>query len=284
MPLLRTILSIWNHPNNSNNRLRAIGRFIYWQLGIRLFPYPVVYPYASKSKFIVSKGQTGLTANIYYGLHEFEDMSFLLHTLRPSDLFVDVGANAGSYTILSASEIGAQTISIEPIPSTFEQLKNNVAINNIESKVKLFNVGIGSEENTLKFTSDKDSQNHVGVGLSEEKTIEVPIKRLDDIIDWRGWLFMKIDVEGYETEVLKGMKELLKKAKVIALIIELNGSGERYGFEEEDIHQSLLQYGFEPHGYDPKTRQLFGLSTYGSDNTIYINKNGVINSRLNAEI
>lgn len=45
---------------------------------------------------------TGATGNWYCGLQEYEDMSFVLHALRPGDLFVDVGANIGSYSILAA--------------------------------------------------------------------------------------------------------------------------------------------------------------------------------------
>jgi len=45
------------------------------------------------SKFLVKTGETGLTGNIYTGLHEFPDMGFLLHFLRAEDLFVDIGAN-----------------------------------------------------------------------------------------------------------------------------------------------------------------------------------------------
>jgi hypothetical protein len=49
-----------------------------------------------------TSGMTGATGNLYVGLHEFEEMAFLLHFLRPGDLFADVGANVGSYTILAA--------------------------------------------------------------------------------------------------------------------------------------------------------------------------------------
>lgn len=53
---------------------------------------------------------TGATGNIYVGLHEFEDMAFLLHVLRRTDLFVDVGANIGSYTILAGGAAGAKLL------------------------------------------------------------------------------------------------------------------------------------------------------------------------------
>jgi predicted RNA methylase len=69
---------------------------------------------------------TGATQKIYCSLQEFEDMALLLHVLRPGDLFVDVGANVGSYTILAAGVCGANVISIEPVPSTFTHLADNI--------------------------------------------------------------------------------------------------------------------------------------------------------------
>ena len=72
---------------------------------------------------------TGATGNIYAGLHEFNDMAFCLHLLRSGDLFVDVGANIGSYTVLASKVAGANSITLEPVPQTFERLKRNVNIN-----------------------------------------------------------------------------------------------------------------------------------------------------------
>ena len=66
--------------------------------------------------------------------------------LRPSDLFIDIGANVGSYTILASSEINAKTIAIEPVPSTFENLIDNISINKMQEKVKALNIGLGSKE------------------------------------------------------------------------------------------------------------------------------------------
>ena len=95
------------------------------------------------SKLIISKGQTGATGNYYNGLHEFNDMMFILHFLRIDEIFYDIGANIGVYTILASAEIGAKTYSIEPIPDTFNNLASNIIINNIQEKVYQLNVGVG---------------------------------------------------------------------------------------------------------------------------------------------
>ena len=125
--LLQTIKYIFGHPISGRHKFKAIGLFLKWQLGQWLLPYPVEYPFIGKTKLLVKKGLTGATGNIYTGLHEFTEMGFLLHFLRKEDLFVDIGANIGSYTILAASHIESDTISIEPVPTTFSNLINNIS-------------------------------------------------------------------------------------------------------------------------------------------------------------
>ncbi len=70
----------------------------------------VIVHWIGGTRLAARRGMTGLTGNIYAGLHEFADMAFLLHFLRPSDLFADVGANVGSYTILASGVVRCPTV------------------------------------------------------------------------------------------------------------------------------------------------------------------------------
>ena len=67
-----------------------------------------------------------------------------------------------------------------------------------------------------------------------------------------------------------------------AIIIELNGSGYRYGFDEKQIHADLLHYGFLPYTYDPFKRELISWDSFGPNNTIYCRDLAFINERLRA--
>ena len=87
-------------------------------------------------------------------------------------------------------------------------------------------------------------------------------------------------MEGFETEVLKGMRSTLDSPLLKAIIIELNGSGGRYGFSDQDIHKLLLSKGFRAVAYDPFKRVLTGLDTFGAYNTIYCRDIELINHRL----
>jgi FkbM family methyltransferase len=267
--ILNLIKLLITHPLNSSNKLKAILRFVRWQISVRINQFPIVYPFTENSKLLIKKSMTGATGNLYCGLHEFYDMGFLLHLLREGDVFIDVGANIGSYTILASAEIGAKTISIEPVPSTFCYLKDNIALNNIGNLVEAHNIGLAGSNGSIKFTGTLDTVNHVATN-DDKGVIEVQVDTLDSVVNARNPCLIKIDVEGYEFEVLKGACETLMNQSLKALIVELNGSGKRYGYEDNDVHKKLIDHGFTPFEYNPLTRSLSPIKTFGSQNTIYI--------------
>jgi FkbM family methyltransferase len=280
--LLNTLKFIVEHPATRNNKWAAIRRFIGWQIQSRAFHRAVVYPFVENSQLIVQGGMTGATGNIYTGLHEFEEMMFLLHLLKSGDVFVDVGANIGSYTVLASSVVGAKSISFEPAPSTFVCLKNNIAINNIESLVELHNAGVGKDKSKLNFTIGLDTMNHVVTlpsGTSE--TIQVDIMTLDNILENRSPVLIKIDTEGFEMAVLQGAHSAITQPSLLALIIELNGSCQRYGIEEKDIHELIIRNGYFPVAYDPFNRKLSKKDYYNPNgNTIYLKNEAEVQKRL----
>jgi FkbM family methyltransferase len=271
--LFKIIRFIWQHPLASRNRPLAFSRFFSWQIGQQLRPRPVTCPFVDDSVLVVEKGMAGATGNIYTGLLEFDDMGFLLHVLRSGDVFADVGANVGVYTILAARNAGASVISFEPIPSTFRRLQRNVEANKVSDRVDLKCFGVGDKAETLRFTEAMDAVNHV-LGENEPAgnyaVIEVPVRTLDELLDGRQPVVFKIDVEGFEWPALQGAVKLLASQNLRAIIIELNGCGSRYGYSDESIHELLVAHGFAPHSYEPFSRQLKKLGTYGNLNTIYI--------------
>lgn len=82
MSFLNTIRFIVTHPLNLERKLEAIVRFARWQIASRLVAGDIVQNWINGSRFLARTGETGLTGNIYTGLHEFSDMAFLLHALR----------------------------------------------------------------------------------------------------------------------------------------------------------------------------------------------------------
>jgi len=279
MSILNIVKFITTHPLNRDKKLNSIIRFVKWQIASRLAPGAIVYDWINNSKFLVRAGETGLTGNIYTGLHEFQDMAFLLHLLRKEDLFIDVGANAGSFTILACSAIGARGYAFEPVPSAYKRLVENIRLNHLENTVKCLNIGLARECGSIAFTSNMDTVNHVlAPGEHSEGTINVKVSALDEVLCDNSPVLIKIDVEGYETPVLEGALETLKKKTLHAVIMELNGQGSRYGFDESRILPMMFDYGFQTYSYNPFDRILINLQgkNLTSDNTLSTTSDNIL--------
>ena len=284
MGILKTLRFITDHPLNTGRKAHALGRFTRWQIGSRLLPgSALAVPFVNQSRLLITPGMTGATGNIYTGLHEFEDMAFLLHVLRPEDLFVDVGANVGSYTVLAGAAVGARCLSMEPLPETFEHLLDNIHLNRMTDRVQALNIGLGPKEGMLRFSSHLDTMNHVlAPDETDVPTLEVPVRPLDGVVGDERPAVIKIDVEGFETEVILGAASTLARSSLLAVIMELNGSGRRYGYEEASLHRAMLDYGFETFAYRPFTRELVALNSTNaaSGNTLYLKNIGQIAERI----
>ena len=281
MKIYSILKNIYNHPLNRQARLAALIRFFQWQILSRWIHYPIVFPFVGKSVLVVEKGMTGATGNVYNGLHEYQDMLFALHFLRPDDRFVDVGANVGTYTILASVNCGARVVAFEPIPKTFQHLRRNVLVNDVAHRVELVNKAAANEIKTVHFTTNLDAGNHVLTEKSEKNisgatiectTLDLTINEIPQLI--------KIDVEGFETEVIQGGAHFFLQPQLKVIIIELNGSGARYGFDEETIHNKLVKVGFSPYSYDPFTRKLVPLPHWGTHNSIYIRDLNFVKERI----
>ena len=260
---------IYKHPLNKNRKAKAILRFIKWQVSSRLWGGAFVYNWINNSKLIISNGMVGATGNIYVGLMEYEDMSFLLHYLKEDNLFFDIGANVGVYTVLASQVKKANSVAIEPIPLTYERLIDNIQINRLNNVITK-NIGLSFEKSKLYFTYDRDAMNSVALS-SDEKKIEVEVDTLDNLSELYGYpQIIKIDVEGYETNVIKGAKKTLENDTLDIIIIELNGNGNKFGYSDKEIDSNLKKFGFNSFTYNPFNREIIKLKRYGTHNTIYI--------------
>jgi FkbM family methyltransferase len=283
MSLLNTLEFITHHPMNKGHEAEAVLRYFRWQIGSRILEKPIVYEWLPGAKVILRHSETGMTQNLYCGLHDFSDMAFVLHTMTPQDLFIDIGANVGSYTILACAAKGARGYCFEPVPSTYRRLLDNLSINSLQPRVKALNLGLSDRDEEILFSRDRDTCNHA---LTANETglasIRVPVHTLDSILAAESPSLMKIDVEGYETKVLEGAAETLAKPSLHSIIMELNGSGARYGFDENKILEKMRDYGFVTYDYDPFRRELrpLGGKNNANGNTLFIRNADALKEKL----
>ena len=271
------------HPLSQGHQVENFLRFVKWQIGSRLVPGPVAVDFVNGARLLIKPGLTGATGNVYVGLHEFEDMAFVLHMLRPGDLFVDVGANIGSYTTLASAAVGAQSMAFEPGAAAYEWLQRNVDLNRMGSLVDLRQQAVGAKAGTLRMTVGRDAVNHVILEPNgdESSSCNVPVVTLDSALAGKEPSLIKIDVEGFETAVVGGGPATFARPTLRAVLMELNGSGQRYGFDEDALAARMRDWGFDVLCYAPFSRSLSRSDTAGAwGNSLFVRDRPFVESRL----
>lgn len=268
-----------SHELTAAKPLQALWRYVSTNLQF-LYKTKITHNWVEGLKLSIQKGDAGLVGNIYYGLYEFRESSFLLHFLRREDCFLDVGANMGHFSILTSGSIGNRSICVEPLESTFDRLKEQVSLNKLDTLVKVHNCGVSSEAGTLFLSNDKGVMNKI-VDECHPHATAIDVKTIDQLVNTTTITAMKIDVEGYELQALKGAVKTLNNAALKVIIIELNGSGKNYNIEDDEISNFLVERGFSPYRYVPFTRCLNPVDKYDKSqfNTIFIRDVDFVNQR-----
>ena len=156
-------------------------------------------------------------------------------------------------------------------------------LNHLDKKVICVNKGVGGQNGSITFTSDSDTTNHaLASGEKYENVVDVEVTTLDSVLSDESPSLIKIDVEGYETPVLEGAQKTLKKKSLHSVIMELNGSGSRYGYDESRILELMFDYGFKTYSYNPLGRILINLEgkNLNSGNTLFIRNKPLVEERL----
>lgn len=162
------------------------------------------------------------------GIWEPYETSLLLSMLRPGDVFVDVGANIGYFSVLAASIVGdsGAVFAFEPDPDNFRLLQANAILNELPCEITAVEAGLAAEtEQGRLFLSEDNLGDHQIYGSGEERRslpvtlyngshyLESRLQRLD---------LLKVDTQGSEYQVMAGLLPLIRTlARLPRIIIEL---------------------------------------------------------------
>jgi FkbM family methyltransferase len=146
------------------------------------------------------------------GIFEKKEIDLFLKHLQRASTCIDIGANIGLYTCLAASH-GKHVVAIEPMPSNLKFLYRNLVRNDF-ADVEVFPLALSSSGGILRIFGDGTAASLLQgwAGASEKSYKIVPVTTLDVIVNTRFdglSLLIKIDVEGFEREVLKGGQRTL---------------------------------------------------------------------------
>lgn len=161
-----------------------------------------------------------------------DDMIFLIRKyLKKGSTVVDCGSNIGFYPLLEAHILDGQgeILCIEPDPRNYELLKKNLSL--IPSGVKItgYNIAISSQVGSMNLyvgcASNLNKIIHDASKVAKEHVIEVPVKTIDSLADELNIQpdFIRMDIEGHEVDVIKGMRKVIEQAKAgFTLFFELH--------------------------------------------------------------
>jgi FkbM family methyltransferase len=253
---------IWTHPANENQRVRALLRAATFQARARILGKRERARLGQRSVIWAELHRTAASKVVYANPPDHPEMLAWQRALRPGDLFIDVGANIGSYTIW-AGELGAEVIALEPAPDTFLLLMENIALNGYA--VDAIQAAAGAECGTARFTAGLDSTNR----LDPSGRTETAVVTIDSVIGDRTAAGMKVDVEGFELDVLRGCARALSEHRLELIQLEWNAtSRSAVGTGRRPVADLLTRHGYRLYRPDrsgvlrPITDTGFGLDVF----------------------
>jgi len=238
-----------------------------------------------------------LSKIIFLGGFEQDELTFLQKFLRPGDCFVDIGANIGIFTIIAASRVGktGKVISFEPSTRTYHRLEANIKLNCFDNVI-YHHLGVSDTETELNLTISNEGYDAWN-SFSKLKKGKTQSSENVKCICWDHYArdnkligkvdLMKIDVEGWETYVLRGAKTAFSSDDAPVLLVE---------FTEENaiaadttcaqLYDLLISYGYTMYKYDMKLQKLIlapKQDQYQYQNLIALKNYNDVISRLSSE-
>lgn len=165
---------------------------------------------------------------------------FLKDYLQDSSI-LDIGSNIGNHSIYFFFQCHIkESYNFEPIKDTFEILKKNIEINHLKSH--LYNVGIGAATGKAKI-DQYDKANIGATKIAKQESGDIQLISIDELSISSRISFVKIDVEGFEKDVIQGMHKLISRDKPIILIeiwnknfIDINSYLENLGYSVDKLN------------------------------------------------
>jgi len=230
-----------------------------------------------KREYVETRIEHGLRMSLHFDSElarliycdEFEkgERHFVSAFLRPGDVFVDVGANIGLFSLIAAKWVGdsGEVYAFEPSGKTFQRLRENTKLNNLHN-VQCFRLALSDETGEFPFYTSED-------GFDAWNSIARPIagksftREFIQCVTWDQFArlhqlvgrvaMMKIDVEGWEIHILSGGKETFSREDAPLLQVEFtDAAAASAGSSCEELYHMLEHLGYRMFVYDFRRMEL----------------------------
>ncbi len=209
--------------------------------------------------------QEGIQLNMFLGSYEPIQTEWFKQCINPGDTFIDVGANFGHYTTLGAVLVGStgKVFAFEPSPVASKVLEEAIRDSNIQNIV-LKKAAVGKTEGVVDLLLPTTRHLHSPSIMKSDPDFipfQVPVITLDSfepLNEVEQIKLVKIDVEGYEPDVLDGMENLIKDKRIKNVFCEFNS----WWLEQNSTTPKQLLERFLDYGYmiNRQTKLLTGLA------------------------
>lgn len=254
LPHFHVLRAIWNAPGNRQNRLASVLRAARWFWRCHRQPQggPVLLPVFG-SRVYPCYTDSIIAKHVMYrsAWYDWDLLNFMKAVLRPGDHYLDVGANTGLHTLL-ASTVTDRLTCVEPEPRNLERLRHTLELNGLDSAVVLA-VAADEREGRVALAGDD-----VFTRLNDDPdTATVPAVRLDRALGPQARVDLaKIDVEGAEGRVLRGLTALMERGALPLIAFECFGHLRAFGEQAADLLDWLRARGYTVAVYDHEARRL----------------------------
>lgn len=180
-------------------------------------------------KIMVIPNDPGISRELHtFRTHEPLSTQLISRELKPGMICLDIGSNIGYYVLLESKLVGkkGKVIAIEPSPQNFQYLEKNLEFSG-HHNVDAYNFAAGDIDGNIRFFVNERSNGcqvlYEGRKIPNRpgKVIQVPIKKMDKFIEENKFDsidFVRMDVEGFEYNIFKGMENTIEKFKPIIQI------------------------------------------------------------------
>jgi FkbM family methyltransferase len=223
-----------------------------------LFAHP--YVIAWRNRLRTSSVLRGLYSSfVGRGDYEARFARELLQAVRAGDTVWDIGANVGVYAAQFAERGAAKVVCFEPAPAAVVALQQRFpGTSDSPNRVRIIPIALADRRGTATFSADGTSpDNQIGASDGTRPTVEVQVRSADEALTEFALPtpnVIKIDVEGYELEVIEGMAGVLCSKELRSVFAEMHFTllhNRKLDSAPAAILQILRQHGFRVHWVDP---------------------------------
>lgn len=175
------------------------------------------------NKILLDLSDRGLCRDLYHnGIREPESSKIYQEFIKGEKNVLDIGTNIGYFVLLASKVINGKIYALEPDPRSFNLLKKNIEINNLNDRIEIYNIAAGDKKGKVNFYQE-ESLNLSRVAKKDEDGLKSDMTTIDDFLCGKEVSCLRFDVEGYEYFLFKGAEKTLQK-KGLKIFMEIHPS------------------------------------------------------------